>query len=1541
MKRIFVLFAVILLVVTCLPLSALAAGLLDKDANPPDVVSSGSFEATSGTRMDFSVSGGLLMASNWSYGRHYAIYTLMGTCKEGENLSLSVAGTQAPGVDDVLVWNILVAKLTFRDSNANIIGETLEYNSGAAKSSPLSHEISATVPPGTKTVDISGTFNCRWAGATVVDELAAVMVKLDVVKTEPTATPVPVATPVLPTTETPKPGKTIALVGLALSAEAKPMPWMKVDAKVFYGEDAYDESKRPDAVVSGITDHKGRLVLHIPVPEDSEGPVGILLTGTLTCVWPYDGGEEVFYFVDMQDKKSKENECIRIGAWLTVDPDDYPDATEDNPIVLYRLLSFYEREDDAWSIDLDTGTADTLVPCSSDPESSKRSRDYSTLYTAAFDAWFFGAAVLGEEDALTDNKLRIEVRWPSASETEESEDTEKKEPVSHFDRDYTVCLTSGDSRRDDESRFTILHEMGHAFDFVTNSGAMRTDAGMAADDTNHGGYLNETSADSYKEGFATFYAGSVQLYSGYDNPEILSWINLGTPAQYKAWGANGKYEELAIASLLYQSHFLINKVAVYWSLLDPPQNNFYEYYQTLKAYLDEKNPQGAQTLEDWAYDSGLYKMPFGNNAYDLGEPYQDNNDNEKYDAGELFGDLMFAVDKSGLINNKEPLHEIDRSKLVIGQTSDAQRNRDAAQASQTIEPPKNSYIVLDGEPVEYVLLDILPDGEEGTRVLMSAADGKVLVGLGGGQTGKVVVSIPGGGTIFEGDLTELQQRFSDTVGQTVPLAEATVSAEDLAPEGTQVAATYGSTEASGVFTAPKLSPQELMRLADEYDGSASIDQVTAELSGRASADFAEQKDGDSDAATNFELKKQGGRLIYIIIGIVLALGAGTLVLVVVLLYVRGRKRSSIPSVAPYAGPQYCSRCGNIVPTGSAFCTMCGAPQPAAAPAPGQYGQPPKKSPALLIIGIAAAVLMLGGSIYLLFFAGQPAVQQSSAAVTPELTAMAGYADTRDAADLVGVWEGKLEYTGISGDWGTFGYPVSKGYSQPFMLKIREGSPELNWREAILSIDGGDAAVLSAGFEGRFLEIRGEWQSCDVSISVKYDETRGGFAGTGEYIGSDKHAAFDFFMAPADGSAGDNTESTDAVPDLDEAIGGTWSLYAGYDQSGELSHASSDAEFSFTFDANNGFSGAYKYGEGYVDSTFSGTYDVTDSMAVSKNPYDWYYYATIEKDSIVDLGEATLLSRLGEYGPHLIFKFREMDGERLLYEENQRLYFKKSTTPSDESVNPQAVASASSQPSSAQKAATVSNKTITVSMDYDSGEGVYTGEVNGDGAPHGQGRFTMQKSDNKKNWSYKGQWASGKITGEGVMTQDDFVFTGSFKSGLMDGYCEITDSGILRYKGMCKGGKLHGQGTLYTSSGKLLFEGEFKNDMPVESVAARQARGAAFKPECENMDEQLYDGCMAEDNTFGYPVAVWGFPLAMGEQASSGTIVIGHMGEDSYPVCLVYRYGVDEPKMTSDDWINAWGVVTGLYEYVDSDGLTVTCPMVEVVCWDNSMENYEE
>ena len=120
------------------------------------------------------------------------------------------------------------------------------------------------------------------------------------------------------------------------------------------------------------------------------------------------------------------------------------------------------------------------------------------------------------------------------------------------------------------------------------------------------------------------------------------------------------------------------------------------------------------------------------------------------------------------------------------------------------------------------------------------------------------------------------------------------------------------------------------------------------------------------------------------------------------------------------------------------------------------------------------------------------------------------------------------------------------------------------------------------------------------------------------------------------------------------------MTAGFEQNGELVYVSSDdVVFSFTFNAQNGFSGIYRSGDGYVDASFEGTYDYSDSQMADNDPYNWYYYAKIDKDSIADSGDSTLIGRLGgDYGLNLIFQFRELDGEKLLYEETQKVYYKK-------------------------------------------------------------------------------------------------------------------------------------------------------------------------------------------------------------------------------------------------------------------------------------------
>ncbi|PKM70854.1 MAG: hypothetical protein CVU92_11445 [Firmicutes bacterium HGW-Firmicutes-17] len=199
-KNMSVVLVAILLVLFGLPITV-SAEMLDKYADPAVVASSGSFESTYNTHLDFSLSGGTLTSAEWTLIPMYAIYAPSGTIKEGEAVSLSLTGTQHPIPAEKLVFNSLNMKLTFLDVNDEIIGEEQTYSSGNVKSSPLSYQIGASVPVGTKTAVITGNFKSRWTTSVVVEETVAVTVTLLVEEEAVVGLPVESGT-----TQTPDPG---------------------------------------------------------------------------------------------------------------------------------------------------------------------------------------------------------------------------------------------------------------------------------------------------------------------------------------------------------------------------------------------------------------------------------------------------------------------------------------------------------------------------------------------------------------------------------------------------------------------------------------------------------------------------------------------------------------------------------------------------------------------------------------------------------------------------------------------------------------------------------------------------------------------------------------------------------------------------------------------------------------------------------------------------------------------------------------------------------------------------------------------------------------------------------------------------------------------------------------------------------------------------------------------------------------------------------------------------------------------------------------
>lgn len=159
----------------------------------------------------------------------------------------------------------------------------------------------------------------------------------------------------------------------------------------------------------------------------------------------------------------------------------------------------------------------------------------------------------------------------------------------------------------------------------------------------------------------------------------------------------------------------------------------------------------------------------------------------------------------------------------------------------------------------------------------------------------------------------------------------------------------------------------------------------------------------------------------------------------------------------------------------------------------------------------------------------------------------------------------------------------------------------------------------------------------------------------------------FFLAGCnenEGGKSNNETGTGNIPSLEEVLVGTWKLYGGFDQSGTFMYSTGDAiNISFSFDAKNGFSGYYRESDGFVNADFSGIYDCSDSKAADENPYNWYYYCTINKGDLNDQGDYSFAVRLpAEYNQenvvYLSFAFRELDGEECLYEEAMGLYYKK-------------------------------------------------------------------------------------------------------------------------------------------------------------------------------------------------------------------------------------------------------------------------------------------
>ena len=77
-----------------------------------------------------------------------------------------------------------------------------------------------------------------------------------------------------------------------------------------------------------------------------------------------------------------------------------------------------------------------------------------------------------------------------------------------------------------------------------------------------------------------------------------------------------------------------------------------------------------------------------------------------------------------------------------------------------------------------------------------------------------------------------------------------------------------------------------------------------------------------------------------------------------------------------------------------------------------------------------------------------------------------------------------------------------------------------------------------------------------------------------------------------------------------------------------------------------------------------------------------------------------------------------------------------------------------------------DKKMTLNLAYGEREGTYSGEVNSEGLPDGNGKFTTKNADGGE-WTYEGEFKNGHFEGEGTTTwKDGGVETGTYKDDVI-------------------------------------------------------------------------------------------------------------------------------------------------------------------------------
>lgn len=179
------------------------------------------------------------------------------------------------------------------------------------------------------------------------------------------------------------------------------------------------------------------------------------------------------------------------------------------------------------------------------------------------------------------------------------------------------------------------HEFSHHIMADSQIGGDDTSLQRHNGDSNHGGYQNHCTSDSFSEGFAEYNSGLIAGTNGDPFPEcygaILSDCYFNLEHNWKTWSP---MEEIAVAGILWDLHDGVNladndfvrlSIRDIWDVLnDPNVINVTSIYHAftdmgLPQFIRDTDGDGINNLDEVFVSHGAFSDANGNQRYDPGE----------------------------------------------------------------------------------------------------------------------------------------------------------------------------------------------------------------------------------------------------------------------------------------------------------------------------------------------------------------------------------------------------------------------------------------------------------------------------------------------------------------------------------------------------------------------------------------------------------------------------------------------------------------------------------------------------------------------------------------------------------------------------------------------------------------------------------------------------------------------------------------------------------------------------------------------------------